>query len=478
MFDMYNPLSSVQLMGLLNTAKTGNAAADAAMAILLPIAATYAVKTLSPKNGSTSAYNQCISRLRTLIHGKLCTQKITLRQYQSFGQYVSSEGDSRNEYLLRAIDLYIHASCKLDLDNVNVDLSDVAKHKSESSRKEASKSTKRILDKCEIIKKPIQNKWISLGFFKGSEVQMLKVDHLEEAKGGSIESTRLRTTTVTLRSKSNVCIDDFVNKALNRYEAELSKLDVHKRYYFDVVSFSEGGGHKPRCPVYQNYELTGEKTFDTIFSHQTKKLLRIVDDFRLKRGKYGVDGFPYKLGLLLHGEPGTGKTSVIKALAHYLGRHIVNVSLSRIERDQDLRDIFFNREGSQRNLTHEGILFVLEDVDATSKVVTRRKDKPKDDNGDDDHDDSAERKLLDPALVRPGRIDKIIELTYMTAEDAIEMLEHYFSTKMDQKERDQLGKAFELGAIVTPARMERYILEMDTTQEVVDTNSKNKRPRL
>ena len=83
--------------------------------------------------------------------------------------------------------------------------------------------------------------------------------------------------------------------------------------------------------------------------------------------------------------------------------------------------------------------------------------------------------LLDPALIRPGRIDKIVELTYMTADDAIEMLEHYFSTEMDQKEKDQLVQTFEQGAKVTPAKMERYILEMDTTQEVVDALGQNKR---
>lgn len=86
--------------------------------------------------------------------------------------------------------------------------------------------------------------------------------------------------------------------------------------------------------------------------------------------------------------------------------------------------------------------------------------------------------LLDPALVRPGRIDKMIELTYMIAEDTVAMLEHYFAVKLDADETLELNAVFDEGsAMITPATLERIILEKDSVHEVVEELKKRKRPR-
>ena len=173
---------------------------------------------------------------------------------------------------------------------------------------------------------------------------------------------------------------------------------------------------------YKRYALSEEKTFDTIFIPNKEGLLQSLNDFLQRRGKFSISGFPNKLGLLLHGPPGTGesksddnndddlsveysnrccssnfftlslslllslytcagKTSLIKAIANFTKRSIVNIPLSRIRTNGELMEIMFDQklsvigEDIEIRLQHEKVIFVIEDIDAATSIVHRKKRK-------------------------------------------------------------------------------------------------------
>lgn len=122
-------------------------------------------------------------------------------------------------------------------------------------------------------------------------------------------------------------------------------------------------------------------------------------------------GIPYRRGYLLHGPPGTGKSSFIQALAGQLDYNICIVNLAENimtddrfnyllsvlpERSflllEDIDSAFRNRENSSHsNLTFSGLLNALDGVGSAEErivfMTTNHYDK------------------LDPALIRPGRVD-------------------------------------------------------------------------
>ena len=83
-----------------------------------------------------------------------------------------------------------------------------------------------------------------------------------------------------------------------------------------AATAEEGAGAS--SAIYKRYKLSEEKTFASFFHPDKDPILGLVDQFQEKRGKFGIPGYPQKLGFLLYGPPGTGKVSTLLGRAVWL----------------------------------------------------------------------------------------------------------------------------------------------------------------
>jgi len=150
-----------------------------------------------------------------------------------------------------------------------------------------------------------------------------------------------------------------------------------------------------------------------------------LHDFYRSASWYAQRGIPYRRGYLLHGPPGTGKTTLVLALAGELKLSLAVLSLSgRLMSDESLRalvdalpaatilliedvDCVFKEKRSTNGeigVTLSGLLNALDGVSSKEgRVLFLTTNHPE---------------RLDAALVRPGRVDRKIELGFATPDQA------------------------------------------------------------
>lgn len=90
-----------------------------------------------------------------------------------------------------------------------------------------------------------------------------------------------------------------------------------------------------------------------------------VRAFEERQGWYRERGLPWHTGILLTGKPGTGKTSLVHALASELARSLYYLNLGSIESDQQLSGLVAASRDWRR------ALLVIEDADAGGLNVQR-----------------------------------------------------------------------------------------------------------
>jgi len=108
-----------------------------------------------------------------------------------------------------------------------------------------------------------------------------------------------------------------------------------------------------------------------------KTLMTEVEHFINNKEWYINHGFLYSLGILLHGSPGTGKTSLIRYISTITKRNTHYLRLTQIKTEDD-----FNRLLQEVDLSDT--VLVMEDIDCAGKMVHSRDKIYEDDKKNND----------------------------------------------------------------------------------------------
>lgn len=230
-----------------------------------------------------------------------------------------------------------------------------------------------------------------------------------------------------------------------------------------------------------------KRSFDDVFiPHEQQELLvSSVKKFIASREWYERNHIPYHFGVMLHGEPGTGKSSIVQALINEVPCDVIYVPAGNLMALLQTGSHIFGDPLDTRRTK----MLIVEDIDTNNFTKSREKTIGVT-TSNTDHglmiENSATNlgKLLnfidgmispknviwvfttnhidelDPALIRPGRIDIKLEISYVIEETMDRFLKAHF------------GKGLPWGRCmkekVSFAQLQTEVMREKTYDEIVD----------
>ncbi|KAH6810187.1 cytochrome BC1 synthesi [Perilla frutescens var. frutescens] len=347
------------------------------------------------------------------------------------------------------------------------------------------------------ISKPEKEKHFNITMERGEEISDVFNGHkfkwvwvcrrVETAGGGfynprdmnSTLRSEVRSFELTFSKKNRaMAIDSYLPFIVN--EAQIKKREKKTIKIFTVDYENMYNINDMWKPV----TLDHPATFETLAMDSDQKglILKDLERFLRRREYYRKVGKAWKRGYLLYGPPGTGKSSLIAAMANYLKFDVYDLELTELRRNSELRKLLV--------ATANKSILVVEDIDCTIDLQEKLANRESSSMGIHHREESQvtlsgllnfvdglwsscgdERIIvfttnhiekLDPALLRPGRMDVHINMSYCTpcgfrllASNYLEIKDHDHHLMFEEIE-DLLPNAK-----ATPAEVAEQLLKED-----------------
>ena len=304
--------------------------------------------------------------------------------------------------------------------------------------------------------------------FNGTKIILIYecVENTTESDGSRLRIIMTFRTLYTQKNKDNLIL--FVKQLMK--ETKIVERKQSKNVYVRVSGRS----------TMEEYNRPYRSFNDTFIpKHQQDQLTKSIKKFCESEKWYRDHKLPYHFGIMLHGNPGTGKSSIVQVITS-----MIDCDVFYIDSDfmmDSLRDSGWIRYRNKDRMR----VIIIEDIDTNSfsnKRKTNNDDiiNPRTDNprllsistllnfmdGYNSIDNviyvftTNHLSELDPALIRPGRIDLMLEIGYVSDETFADFTKFHYGKIPD--------KSYHIRDKVTCAELQTKVMEGCTFEELCE----------